>query len=129
MTTQTIAKRLAVLFPTAILGALALTGAAVCSAADSGYAPQVTVRYDDLDMSTSRGAAKLYGRIAAAAHEVCKEFDDGGLDLQLKQRLAACIHKAIVGGVTKVGQPTLIAVYNAKNHDQLPTTVVVARNR
>jgi UrcA family protein len=129
MTTHTISKRLARLFPTAIFGALALAGAAVSSAANSGYVPQVSVRYDDLNISSPRGAATLYGRIAAAAYEVCKEFDDGGLSLLLKQRLEACIHQAIVEGVTKVRQPALTAVYNAKNRDQLPITVIVARNR
>jgi len=50
---------------TAILSALISTFAAVCNA-DAPDVPQAIVKYADLDISTSQGAATLYGRIRSA---------------------------------------------------------------
>ena len=50
-----------------ILSALALGFAPVSSAEEGATPPQVIVKYGDLDVSTSKGAAALYGRIHGAA--------------------------------------------------------------
>lgn len=117
------------LITTAIFGALALSGGAASIAADTSEVPQVVVKFGDLNLSNPQGAAKLYSRIATAAYEVCKSFDINSRDLGSRARLTACLHKAIADAVTKVGQPELLAIYNAKNHQPLPINVAAAHSR
>ena len=117
------------LIATAIFGALAASGGAMCMAADSSDALQAVVKFGDLNLGNSRGAAVLYSRISAAAHEVCKSFDIDSRDLGSRSRLDACVHKAIADAVIKVGQPQLFAIYNAKNHQPLPIMVAATQTR
>jgi UrcA family protein len=112
---------------TAILGAFALSCAAASNAADYGNVPTAVVKFGDLNPSNPQGAAKLYGRIVAAAQEVCKPFDVRSDDLGAQSRLHACVSKAIANGVSKVGKTELFAIYNAKNHQSLPVSVIAVR--
>jgi len=120
---------LSTLTTTAILGALALTCSAMCTAAGAGDVPQAVVKFADVNMSTQQGAAALYGRIAAAADKVCNSNAVDGRDLGAKARLSACVHHAIADAVTKVGQPQLLALYSAKNHRPVPILVASAQTR
>jgi UrcA family protein len=129
MKTPFTSTHLSRLITTAIFGALALSGGAASIAADTSEVPQVVVKFGDLNLSNPQGAAKLYSRIATAAYEVCKSFDINSRDLGSRARLTACLHKAIADAVTKVGQPELLAIYNAKNHQPLPTIVAAAHSR
>ena len=115
------------LITTAIFGALALSCGAASIAADRTDLPQIVVKFGDLNLSNPQGAAVLYGRIRAASRVVCGRFDDR--ELAAKMRLDACVRKAISDAVTKVGQPELFAIYNAKNHEHLPITVAIAQTR
>jgi UrcA family protein len=111
------------LLTAAIFGALAFGWGAVSIAADRSDVPQAVVKFGDLNLSNQQGAATLYNRIADAAHEVCKSFDTDIRDLASHAQLDACVHRAIADAVTKVGQPELIAVYNARNRQPQPITV------
>jgi UrcA family protein len=124
MNSMITSKPLRGLLATAILGAVTAGSTAASKAGDLADVPSVTVHYGDLNLSTPQGAATLYSRIAAAAHQVC---DSGRDDLALRQATRACIDKAVADAVVKVGHPELIAVYNAKTHRALPTTVAAAR--
>ena len=129
MKTQITSTNLPRLITTAVFGVLALSCGAVSIAADNSDVPQVVVKFGDLNLSNPQGAATLYGRIVAAAHEVCKSFDIDSRGLGSRVRLDACVHKAIAGAVTKVGQPELFAIYNGKNHHPLPIIVAAAQTR
>jgi UrcA family protein len=129
MKTLSISTHLASLITTAIFGALALSCGAVSTAAEIGDLPQVLVKFEDLNLATLQGAGALYGRIAAAADEVCQSHAVDSRDLFAQQQLRACVHKAIADAVIKVGQPQLLAIYNAKNHRPLTTMVAIAQNR
>jgi len=83
----------------------------VC-AAETGV-PHRIVDYGDLAVSTPKGAATLYHRIWAAAMTVCRRLDEPAL--ASKSLYDACVHKAIADAVTKVDQPALSALYNAKD--------------
>jgi UrcA family protein len=117
------------LITTAIFGALAASGSAMCMAADGSDVPQAMVKFGDLNLANSQGAAMLYSRISAAAHEVCKSFDIDGRDLGSRTRQDACVHKAIADAVIKVCQPQLFAIYNAKNDQPLPILVAATQTR
>ena len=125
MNTMTTSTQLRGLIATAILGALASGFAGVSAAADSG-ARSMTVKYGDLNLSNPQGAATLYRRIVQAAHAVCDSSDDSPWSLAA---VHSCVNKAVTDAVTEVGQPQLIAVYNAKNRQPLPFTLATAQNR
>jgi UrcA family protein len=99
--------------------------AAVSHAADSTDMPQLKVNYGDLNVSSPKGAATLYARIQTAAEGVCHGLEDRSL--AFKVRFEACIQKAIAGAVTKVGEPSLTAVYVAKNGS--PKQIVLASSQ
>ena len=114
---------------TAIFAALALGGSAMSIAADNSDVPHAVVKFGDLDLSSPQGAARLYSRIDAAAREVCKPLDFNVRDLGTRTQVDACVHKAIADAVTKVAQPQLLAIYNAKNPKTRPIVVATARTR
>ena len=126
MKTLIASAKLPRLVTTTIFGALALGCGALSIAADSSHVPQAVVKFGDLNLSNRQGAATLYNRIVAAAHEVCKSFDMDIRDLASYPKLDACVHKAITDAVTKVGRPELFAVYNASHRQALPN-IVAAR--
>src|SRR5579862_9346448 len=100
MTTAT--SRISLHFRDALLaitaGAITAVGTAVWpSSAHAGTfsdaAPQVTVPYGDLNLTTDAGTIALYRRIAAAAREVCP--DKYSRDLSVVAASHACRAEAI----------------------------------
>ena len=84
---------------------------AVCSHSSSAQAqdvPAKTVRFADLDITKPAGAKVLYGRIRAAAHDVCDQSVGG--DPIMRPAVRACIDKAIDDAVRKVNAPALTAL-------------------
>jgi UrcA family protein len=123
MKTLITSAKLPRLVTTTIFGALAFGCGALSIAADLSEVPQAVVKFGDLNLSNRQGAATLYNRIVAAAQEVCKSFDTDPYGRASYAKLDACVHKAIADAVTKVGQPELLAVYNARHRQPLPNTV------
>jgi UrcA family protein len=118
------------LIATAMVTAFASSFAVVCAAADDTETVSVVVKFEDLNVANPQGAATLYGRIAAAAHNVCGSYDsDDVFHHGSRSRVNACVRKAIADAVTRVGQPELFAVYNTNNRQPLPITVAAARAR
>jgi len=109
------------LIAAAILGAVASSFSAVSAAADTTDLRSIVVSYKDLNISKDQGAAVLYGRIRTAAERVCSVPEDADFSAQLQ--VSHCVHKAIAEAVSAINQPTLIAVYNAKNKTPLPVIV------
>lgn len=90
----------------------------VVSAADPSSASR-TVKFADLNVSSSAGAHALYMRILAAAQVVCSYHPfatDGDK--------ARCVRDAIADAVARVDRPELSAVYNANNKVQVPISLV-----
>src|SRR5271170_566835 len=94
------------------LSTLAFSFATVSRAHADTAPPQVIVKFGDLDVSTSKGAAALYGRIHSAAVNVCSRMY---VDEQAyKWHENACLQKVIGDAVTKVNRPELSAVFASK---------------
>jgi UrcA family protein len=110
---------------TAVLGAFTCSLASVCAAAETDP-PQITVKFADLNVSSSAGASALYARIQRAARQVCPPIDGAG-DLSSNVRMNACVHKAIADAVAKVGQPALFDAYNAHNRQSTPIVLAASR--
>jgi UrcA family protein len=111
----------------ALLGALALSFASVSSAEEDTTPPQVVVKFTDLDVSTSQGAATLYRRIHSAAVNVCWRMYNNELAFRLHKD--GCLQKAIADAVTKVDQPALSAVFASKYGMPQPTVLAEAGAR
>jgi UrcA family protein len=105
----------------ALLIAAASSFAGICSAADTNPL-QALVKYGDLKVSSPEGATVLYTRIRAAAEQVCRPLDNRSF--AFKRLNETCIHNAIADAVTKVDQPALFSVYNAKNGISKPVMLV-----
>jgi UrcA family protein len=105
------------------LSALTFSFATVSRADDGTAPPQVIVKFADLDVSTSQGAAALYGRIHSAAVDVCSRIY---VDEQAyKWHKSACLQKVIGDAVIKVNRPGLSAVFASK-FGVSPTVVLAA---
>jgi UrcA family protein len=106
----------------AILSVLAFSVATVSHADDYTAPPQVVVKFADLDVSTSQGAAALYGRIHSAAVNVCSRMYSDAL--AYKWHESACLQKVIGNAVIKVNRPALSAVFASKY--AVPSPIVLA---
>jgi UrcA family protein len=104
----------------AIFGFLGL-GLCVVAAADPS-AESRTVKFADLDISNPSGAHVLYRRIRAAAQVVCSHYF-----FETDTDKARCVRDATADAVTKINQPALSAVYNAKNETSVPSGLVSQR--
>jgi UrcA family protein len=105
------------LIAAAIFGALASSFSAI-SAADPSSA-SINVKYADLNIASPSGALVLYERIRAAAQSACNYFW-----FKTDADEARCVQNTIANAVTKVNQPALSAVYNAKYKTSAPSTLV-----
>jgi UrcA family protein len=96
--------------PLASLTAMLLACAFVVSTAYADDQVRTeTVKFQDLNVHTRAGAESLYGRIHAAAKQVCSETD------RMQQaRAAACARKAEAQAIQELNLPQLTAYYQLK---------------
>jgi UrcA family protein len=105
------------LIAAAIFGAL-VAGFSAVSAADPSSA-SINVKYADLNIASASGALVLYERIRVAAKSACNYFW-----FKTDADEARCVQNTIANAVTKVNQPALSDVYNAKYKISAPSTLV-----
>jgi UrcA family protein len=110
-----------------VLSGLAFNFATASRADDGTAPPQVIVRFADLDVSTSQGAAALYGRIHGAAIDVCLRMY--GDEQAYKWHEKACLQKVIGDAVIKVNRPALSAVFASKYRVSPPMVLAAAGTR
>jgi len=111
----------------AILSALALGFATLSRAEEGTTAPQVIVKFGDLDVSTSQGATNLYRRIHSAATNVCWRMYVSNEAYKLNKD--ACLQKVIADAVIKVNEPALSAVFTSKYSRSPPVVLAAAGTR
>jgi len=126
MNTQTQSTSLSPLLAAAVFGALLSSHALVSAAAGSG-ARSTVVSYQDLNVSNPQGAARLYSRIVQSAQSVCGFLDADRFFSEISAEVSACVHKTVADAVRKVGNPQLIAVYNANNREPLPISLAAVQ--
>jgi UrcA family protein len=88
-------------------------GTAQAATPDNASAPQIVVKYDDLNLATSEGTQALYSRIETAARHVCAAPDNR--DLGAVARSRSCQSQAIERAVQDVHSPQLAAAYAARS--------------
>ena len=112
MTTATAASGSLARIAAALSACLIIGVSATAHAASSvDPAPSVRVTYNDLNLATEQGSQALYGRIVAAARQVCPSSDIRNLAELAAQR--ACESKAVAQAVQQVNSPKLAATYMA----------------
>ena len=94
-----------------VIPTLLITASDMAVARDD-EAPSVTVRYHDLNLNSREGIASLYGRIRAAAVNVCESVEGP----QLVNRVFwsewnACINHAVANAVDTVHNEKLSAYH------------------
>ncbi len=87
--------------------------------------PSQVVRFADLDLAHTQGAAVLYQRLQSAAAAVCAPLEDRAIVRHMKFR--ACVHSAIGRAVTEVDNPQLTSYYTAKLKGSNATMQVAQR--
>jgi UrcA family protein len=110
MNTKRAFRRIAVLLAT--VGAIGLTAVAYAGGGDDDIPKQV-VKFGDLNLSSSAGAATLYRRIQRAAESVC-EGPLGVRELSIAVRSNVCIAQAIERAVKDVNTQMLTSLHLAK---------------
>lgn len=121
MNTSTPCSGVRGLIAVAIFGAIASSFSAASAADPSSVS--ITVKYADLNIASPSGARVLYERIRAAAQAGCRYYL-----FATEEDEARCVHNAIAGAVTKINQPALSAVFDAKFGTPGRTTLV-SQNR
>jgi UrcA family protein len=99
----------------AALVAIAVPAAAQVSAA----APQMVVKYSDLDLTRPAGADAMILRIRQAAATTCRGFSTRELAQAAKHR--ACLEETTAAAVKQVGAPLVSARFGAPENRQLAT--------
>ncbi|HEY6620718.1 MAG TPA: UrcA family protein [Steroidobacteraceae bacterium] len=115
------------LIPIAIFAALTCSIAAMSFASDRFDALQVKVKYGDLDVSSTSGAATLYKRIQGAAEAACRPWNHG--DLYYRNIFHACVRKTVSNAVNELNQPVLFTVANAKAAAITPNVIATGNGR
>lgn len=85
-----------------------------------------TVPYDDLNVASAQGAARLYQRIASAAKEVCKPETDSGSRL-LRAAYRKCFTNAVSEAIAEVRHPQLSAQVARIAHERDALTQTAAK--
>ena len=100
-------------FAVAILaGVMSVAAMAVAQASDADV-PRLSVRYDDLDINTEKGALDLYTRISKAAREVCPA--ESKYSMRVTDLSRRCVKSAIARAVHEVNSPQLAKVEAARS--------------
>ena len=86
----------------------------------------VAVRFSDLDLTRSEGAAVLYQRLQAAAKTVCVSLD--ARDLASRMRFRDCVQTGIGSAIVKIDWPVLTAYYKAHTNGR-DETIQIAKNQ
>jgi UrcA family protein len=105
-----------------LVATLGIAFAASAGASDESGLRKITVKFGDLDVSTSQGAASLYTRIRAAAIKVCSQPDP-------IWNSRSCVDKAVTEAVSKVNRPALFAVYNDHYKTSLKPSQLLSQAR
>jgi UrcA family protein len=86
----------------------------------------VEVRFSDLDLTRSEGAAVLYERLHAAAKTACASLD--ARDLASQMRFKDCVQTGVGSAVAKIDRPVLTAYYKAHTNGR-HAAIQIAKNQ
>ncbi|HEX4648180.1 MAG TPA: UrcA family protein [Steroidobacteraceae bacterium] len=103
------------------LGCLAVSSAAMADGGPHYVARHVTVRYGDLNLSSTAGANTLYLRIVGAARFSCGYE---GRSLLEAREWQSCYKTAVADAVAAVNSPNLTVIYNREQPGSTVTAML-----
>ena len=109
-----------------VLASGPITWVADAAQADEAV-PHKVVHFNDLNLSSTEGAAALYGRIKGAVSEVCGKQDR--FNLSQSHATEICIKDAVSRAVAEINSPVLTSLYRAKTGIADKQTVTLAQTR
>jgi len=86
-----------------------------------------TVKFADLDIANTSGAAALYQRLQAAAKNVCRDLEPGR-SLALITPYANCMQSALSNAVAHVDRPAVTAYAAGRGVVPSASAIKIARN-
>jgi UrcA family protein len=98
----------------------------VATTAQAGESlPHKVVSIKGLNLSSTEGAAVVYGRIKNAANEVCGMYDR--FNLSQSHAIQICVNEAVSRAVAQVNSPVLTSLHNAKTGKADKQTTTLAQ--
>jgi UrcA family protein len=97
-------------WPVALASLACLLGSTQLLASAPVETRSVAIRYADLDLDSSQGAAELYHRIVGAARVVCGYAEHAPARLS---QVRSCNSRAVSDAVAAVNAPLLSQIHNA----------------
>jgi UrcA family protein len=107
-------KRLIFCALTLALAIPSVTQAAPAVSAD-GQPVALSVRHDDIDLSTAKGARLMINRLDEAASAVCGGASYAQREYKQALHSTACYKDSMNRAVATLGSPTVNALYNQRN--------------
>ena len=105
-----------------LLSIVAITASPLAMADSLVNVKTEVVRYDDIRLISTVGAAVLYGRIRSSADRVC----GGPVDAQqiaAQKRYRTCVDEAVSKAVSEVNSPLLSQYYDSKRNSPAPDSI------
>ena len=98
--------------------ALSIAGFAplTVSAADSTDPRSLIVKYEELDLTSSQGAAALYARLRSASKTVCAPLQ--GRELRQHTAFQDCYKQALSNAVVRVNRESVTALHQRATHNE-----------
>ena len=106
----------------AVLALGATPGGAGATEALAANARSAAIEYGDLELGNGLAVDKLYARIAAAAEQVCGDYD--ARDLRARADWRACYEAAVADAVARVPHTALAERHRSKRARSALTTSV-----
>jgi UrcA family protein len=106
----------------AALFALALIQLTAHAGIPPDEAPTVTVRFADLDLDHTPGAATMYRRLQHAVKQVCSPLQ--GRDLGKKERFDRCTVESMEASIAKVNRAVLTEYYRSVVDHHKPSVLL-----
>ncbi|HET9862074.1 MAG TPA: UrcA family protein [Steroidobacteraceae bacterium] len=75
----------------------------------------IAVRFSDQRVNSPAEAEALYKKLRSAAREVCDANAGGHRTLEVRTRVDRCVKSVLADAVSKINQPLLTSVYEARN--------------
>lgn len=107
-----------------LLSILAVTASSLAMADTSVNVKTETVRYDDLRLISTVGAAVLYGRLKGAAERVCGGPMESA-QIAEQKRYRTCVDDALTKAVADVNHPLLTQFFELKRSKSVPASTEV----
>lgn len=98
----------------------------MCAGNTADTPAHLVVNYAGIDLSTTAGARLMYGRLHAAAEQVCALLDRED-DLNLAVRYRTCVQTAMSNAIQQLDKPLLTELFMERTRGPQPIKIARAK--